>query len=55
MRGDLTEVSIWVKGFNKSDIGKVLSLNEHPRTHSQGYKLDRYRFKKETGRIWLVN
>ena len=26
LRGDLIEVFKWVKGFNKGDVGKVLSI-----------------------------
>ena len=31
VRGDLIEVSKWVKGFNKGDVGKVLTISSQDR------------------------
>ena len=55
VRGELIEVFKWVKGYNKGDLGKVLILSEHDRTRSNGFKLDKYRFRKEIGRNWFTN
>ena len=55
VRGDLIEVYKWVKGFNKGDLSKVLIVNEQSRTRSNGFKLDKFRFKKEIGRNWFTN
>lgn len=35
-------------GKNKGD--KVLRLNNHDRTHCNGFKLNKFRFKTELGR-----
>ncbi len=34
VRGDLTEVYKWMKGYNKDDINKVLIVREQGRTRS---------------------
>ena len=55
IRGDLIEVYKWVKGFNKGDINKVLIVKEQGRTRNNGYKLDKFRFKKDIGKNWFTN
>ena len=55
LRGDLIEVYKWVKGFNKGDISKVLIVNGPGRTRTNGYKLEKFRFKKEIGKNWFTN
>ena len=55
VRGDLMEVFKWIKGYNRGDINKVLIFSEHGRTRSNGFKLDKFRFRKEIGRNWFTN
>ena len=55
VRGDMIEVFKWIKGFNKGDVSKVLIANEQNRTRSNGFKLKKFRFKKEIGRYWFTN
>ena len=55
VREDLIEVFKWVKGFNKADVGKVLTISSQYRTRNNGFKLEKCRFKKEIGRNWLVS
>ena len=45
----------WVKGFNKGDINKVLIVKEKVRTRTYGFKLDKFRFRKEIGENWFTN
>ena len=47
VRGDLIEVFKWVKGFTKGDIGKVLTVSSQDRKRSNGFKLEKCRFRKE--------
>ena len=55
MWGNLIEIFIWIKGFNKGDTSKVLTVNEQARTRSSGFRLDEYRFKQEIDRKWFPN
>ena len=55
LRGDLIEVFKWFKGINKGDIAKVLKVKEQGRTRTHGYKLDKFRFRKEIGKNWFTN
>ena len=55
VRGDMIEVFKWVKGINKGDIDKVLIISEQDRTRSNGFKLDKFRFRREIGRNWFTN
>ena len=43
------------KGFNKGDVGKVLTISSQNRTRSNGFKLERYRFSKKLSRNWFTN
>ena len=45
VRGDLIEVFKWMKGFNKSDVGKVLTINSQ----------EKFRFRKNIDRNWFTN
>ena len=45
----------WVKGFNKGDINKVLLVKEKVRTRRNGFKLNKFRFKKDIGKNCLTN
>ena len=55
VRGDLIEVYKWVSGYNKGDISQVLFFCEQNRTRNNGFKLDKFRFRKEIGRNWFTN
>ena len=55
VRGDLIEVYKWIMGLNKGDLNKILIVSEQSRTRSNGYKLDKFRFRKEIGRNWFTN
>ena len=48
--GDLIEVFKCWKGFNKGDVGKVLTISSQDRTRNNGFKLEQCRFSKEIGR-----
>ena len=53
--GDLIEVFKWVKGFNKMDINKILIIKEKVRTRTNGFKLDKFRFRKDIFKNWFTN
>ncbi|KAK8747068.1 hypothetical protein OTU49_016973, partial [Cherax quadricarinatus] len=55
MRGDLIEVYKWKIGINKGDINKVLRISLQERTRSNGFKLDKFRFRKDIGKYWFGN
>ena len=55
VRGDLIEVFKWVKGFNKWDVRKVLTIRSQDRTRNNGFKLEKCIFSKEIGRNWFTN
>ena len=55
VRGDLIEVFKWVKGYNKGDLEKVLTFSQQGITRSNGFKLEKIRFRKEIGRNWFSN
>ena len=44
-----------MKCFNKGDVGKVLIVSSQDRTRSNGFKLERCRFRKEIGKNWFTN
>ena len=45
----------WVKGLNEGDTNKVLIVKEQVRTRSNGFKLDKFRFKKDIGKNNFTN
>ena len=55
VRGDLIEVFKWIKGYNKGEVGKVLTAINQGRTRSNGFKLEKRRFRKEIGKNWFTN
>ena len=55
VRGDLIEVFKWVKGFNKGDMNKVFIVKEEVRTRIHGFKLDKFRFRKDIGKKKFTN
>ena len=44
-----------MKGFNKGDEGKVLTIISQDRTRNNGFKLEKCRFNKEIGKTWFTN
>ena len=54
-RGDMIEVFKWKNGINKGDISEVLKMKEEGITRSNGFKLDKFRFKKYIGKYWFGN
>ena len=55
LRGDLIEVFKWIKGINKGDLYEVLIPKNDTRTRGNGYKLDKFRFRKDIGKNWFTN
>ncbi len=55
VRGDLIEVYKWMTGINKGDIGSILIVNQENRTRNNGFKLDKFKFKREIGKNWFGN
>ena len=49
LRGDLIEVFQWYTGYNKRDISKVLRVNNQDKARNKGFKLEKFRFRKEIG------
>ena len=45
----------WVKCFNKRDINKVFIVKEKERTRTNGFKLDKFRYRKDIGKNWFTN
>ena len=54
-RGDMIEVFKWKKGINKGYIGEVHKMKEEGITRSNGFKLDKFKFKKDIGKYWFEN
>ena len=54
-RGDMIEVYKWVKGINKGSIEQVIEISSQGMTRSNGYKLDKPRFRTDIGRHWFTN
>ena len=44
-----------MNGFNKEDVGVVLTISCQNRTKNNGFKLEKCRFSKEIGRNWFTN
>ena len=44
-----------VKGFNKGDINKILIVKEKVRTQTNGFELEKFRFRKFIGKNWFTN
>lgn len=47
----MIEVFKWVKGINQGDMRDVLKLVE--KTRNNGFKLDKFRFRKDIGKYWF--
>ena len=52
---DLIEVFKCMKGFNKGDVGKALTVCSQDRTRSNRFKLEKCRFIREIGRNRFKN
>lgn len=55
MTHDLFETFRWVKEINRDDVSKVLTSKTDVRMCSNGYKLDKYIFRKEIRKKWSTN
>ena len=55
VRGDLITVFKWVKDFDKHNVGKVLTVSSQDITKSNGFKLEKCRFRKEIGKNSYTN
>ena len=53
-RGDMIEVFKWKEGINKGNISVVLKMKEGI-TRSNGFKLDKFKFKKDIGKYGFGN
>ena len=53
-RGDITEGFKWKEGINKGNISEVLKMKEGI-TRSYGFKMDKFKFKKDIGKYWFGN
>ena len=51
----MIEVFKWKEGINKGDISEVLKMKEEGITRSNGFKLDKFKFKKDIGNYWFGN
>ena len=52
----MIEVYKWVKGINKGSIDQVIEISsQQGRTCSNGYKLDKPRFRTDIGRYWFTH
>ena len=45
----------WINGSNKGDINKVLIVKQKFTTRTNGFKLDKFRFRKEISKNWFTN
>lgn len=54
VRGDLIEVSKWMKGFNKGNVNEVLVIKKPVRTCSNGFKFDKSYSAETSGKICLL-
>ncbi len=51
----MIEVFKWVKGMNEGNKSDVLIVSNQDRAGDNRYKLDKFRFRKELSRNWLMN
>ena len=49
----MIEVFKWKKGINKGDKSQVLKMKEEGITRLNGFKLDKFKFKKDIGKYWV--
>ena len=55
MSGWSGKILKWIQGFNKGNVGKGFTISSQDRTRSNGFKLKKYRFRKEMSRNWFTN
>lgn len=55
VRGDLTEVLKWMKGFNNGGVNRVLVVKEQSRTRSNEFKIDQFGFLNDIDKNWITN
>ncbi len=51
----MKEVYKWMKGYNKGDTNKALVIKEQGRTHSNRFKLEKFRLSKDIGKNWFTS
>ena len=51
----MIEVYKWIKEINKGHIDQVIIISSQDRTRSNGYKIDKPRFRTHIGRYWFTN
>ena len=50
----MIEIFKWVKGIKKGNIDQVLEFSNQDRTHENGYKLEKPRFRTDIGKYWFT-
>ena len=55
LREDLLKVLQWYIRYNKGDISNVLRITNQHRTRNNGFKLEKFRFRREIGKKWFSN
>ncbi|KAK8720446.1 hypothetical protein OTU49_013315, partial [Cherax quadricarinatus] len=55
IRREMIEVYKWKTGINKGDVNSVLKISSQDRTRSNGFKLEKFRFRKDIGKHWFGN
>ena len=45
--GDLIDILKWYRGYNKGNISKIHRINNQDRTRNNGFKLEKFRFRRE--------
>ena len=48
-KGDMIKVFEWKEGINKGDIGEVLKMRSENISRSKGFKLNKFKLKKDIG------
>ncbi len=51
----MIETFKWMKGIHKGNIDKLLIRSKSVDTLGNGMKLEKYRFRRNTGKHWLEN
>ena len=49
----MIEIFKWHRGYNKGDISKVLRVNDQDITRNNGFKQEKFRFRRMIGRNWF--
>ena len=49
----MIEVLKWYRSYYKGGISKVLRVSNQDRARNNGFKLEKFRFRREIGRHWF--